>query len=225
MVSNIPTETYTPSTIYTEGKPMKKHTTILSIITGVLLLSLSQFSQAYKEGDFILRTGAVSLQPDEQPFGTLDTLNAGLGNNTQLGITVSYMLNEHLAFGLLAATPFKHEITANGSRIGETKLLPPTFSLEFFPAKPTSKWQPYFGAGLNYTTFFSEKSTLGDLKFEDSFGLALEMGLDYQINNNLVVNATVWNIDVDTDATLNSNNIGGVNIDPWAYMISIGYIF
>jgi len=198
---------------------------LYSALTSLVLASFSTHLYAHKEGDFILRAGAISLQPEEQPFGTLDTLNAGLGNNEQLGITFSYMLNENWAFGLLAATPFKHDITSNGAKIGETKLLPPTFSLEFFPAKASSKWQPYFGAGLNYTTFFSEESTLGDIKFEDSFGLALEMGLDYRINDHMVVNASIWNIDVDTDATLNGADIGGVNIDPWAYMISIGYIF
>jgi len=135
------------------------------------------------------------------------------------------MISEHLAFGLLAATPFKHDVTSNGNKVGETKLLPPSFFLEYFPASGQSKWQPYIGAGLNYTTFFSEESTLGDLRFDDSWGLALEVGLDYQLNDNTVLNATVWKIDVDTDATLDGGSVGGVNIDPWGYMLAVGYKF
>ncbi len=204
---------------------MKNTRTVLSVLLGILLITISHLANAYQQGEFILRTGIISLQPEEEPFGTLDTLNAGLSNNEQLGITFSYMLNEHLAFGLLAATPFKHDVTSNGAKIGETKLLPPSFFLEYFPANSQSKWQPYFGAGLNYTTFFSEESSLGTLKFDDSWGLALAIGLDYQLNENLVLNGTVWKIDVDTDATLNGSSIGGVDIDPWAYMLSLGYLF
>jgi len=188
-----------------------------------LLVSFSLPVIAYEPGDFIFRAGIASVQPDEQAFGTLNTLNTGLGNDEQLGITFSYMLSKHLALGVLASTPFTHEITSNGSRIGEAKHLPPTLSLEYFPLDGASNIQPYIGAGINYTIFFSEESTLGDLSLDDSLGLSLEAGLDYHIAENIIIGAKVWKIDIDTDITLNGTDVGGVNIDPWVYMLSIGY--
>lgn len=201
----------------------KNHLLAAAIVTAMGFSSLPV--QAYEKGDFILRAGIASLQPEEEPFGTLATLNAGVEKDEQLGITFSYMLSNHWALGVLASTPFEHEITSNGTRIGETKLLPPTFSLEYFPASSQSALQPFIGLGVNYTTFFSEESTLGDIDFDDSVGVSFEVGLDYKVSENLITNITIWNIDVETDATLNGTSIGGVDIDPWNYMLALGYIF
>lgn len=197
----------------------------LPVALTAVLSTLPLTANAYQAGDLIFRAGIASLQPDETAYGTLNTLNAGANNDEQLGLTLSYMLTDNVAFGVLAATPFKHDITSNGSKIGETKLLPPTFSLEYFPASSESKWQPFVGVGLNYTTFFSEESTLGNLELEDSTGASVEVGLDYKVSDKLIFNATVWKIDVDADANLNGNSIGGIELDPYNYMISLGYIF
>ena len=37
--------------------------------------------------------------------------------------------------------------------------------------------------------FFEEESSL---ELDDSFGLSLEAGIDYQINDKWIANATVW---------------------------------
>lgn len=197
----------------------------LTTLLSTALCLGSSMTYAYEKGDFILRAGIASLQPEEEAFGTLATLNAGVESDEQLGITFSYMLSDHWAFGVLASSPFEHDITSNGTTIGKTKLLPPTFSLEYFPASPASKLQPFIGVGINYTLFFSEDSSLGDLELDDSIGASFEVGLDYKVSENLVANMTIWNIDVDTDVTLNGNDVGGINIDPWNYMLALGYIF
>jgi outer membrane protein len=175
----------------------------------------------------VLRSGLASVEPDETPYGPLDTsLNAGVDGAEALGLTFSYMLTDNIGLGLLASTPFKHDITSNGAKIAETELLPPTLHLEYFPLASSSKWQPFLGVGVNYTTFFNEKmSAGGDLTLDDSVGVSLEAGLDYKISDRFIVNATVWNIDLKTDADLNGTSIGGIEIDPWVYMISICYVF
>ena len=49
-----------------------------------------------------------------------------------------------------------------------------------------SKFRPYIGAGINYTTFFNndfndtgEGLGLSDLSLKDSWGVAGQVGLDY----------------------------------------------
>jgi outer membrane protein len=52
------------------------------------------------------------------------------------------------------------------------------------------------------------------------------VGGDWIIDDNWLLNASVWKIDIDTDASFNSalhNLKVGVDIDPWVYMISLGY--
>ena len=103
--------------------------------------------------------------------------------------------------------------------------MPPTLHLEYFPLKSDSKWQPFVGVGVNYTTFFKEQSDLGNLELDDSVGVSFEAGVNYKINDKFIINATIFNMDLETDADLNGSSIGGVEIDPWVYMLSVGYVF
>ena len=167
---------------------------------------------------------------------------AYVDSDTQLGLTFTYMLTDHLGLGLLAATPFKHDIKAklagNADRLnaGSTKHLPPTLTLQYFPMHSESKFQPYAGVGVNYTKFFEEDvgSELegvlgkGKLKLDDSWGVAFELGMDYALTDRWVVNAAVWYIDIDTDAKFNFPGAEvktKVDIDPLVYMVGIGYKF
>ena len=205
-----------------------KHSFTQQLLPIAIILGLGTFhakSSAYEAGDFIFRAGIASVQPDEDPFGTLDDLDARVSDDEALGLTLSYMFTDHLALGLLASSPFKHDITTNGVKVADTELLPPTLHLEYFPLSSDSKWQPFVGAGVNYTTFFEESSNLGSLDLDDSVGISFEAGLDYRISEKFIVNATVWHIDLETDADLNDASIGGIELDPWVYMLSIGYVF
>jgi outer membrane protein len=155
------------------------------------------------------------------------------------------MIAPHWGVELLAATPFKHDITArglgalavaDGTRIGSARHLPPTLSAQYYFADPGSAWQPFVGIGANYTTFFSEDTSaaarekLGahNLSLSSSWGLAAEIGIDWSPDSHWLVNATVWRIDIDTDASLDTA-LGrvrtSVDIDPWVYMIGVGYRF
>ena len=194
--------------------------------------------QAYEAGDFIGRVGAVTVAPDasSDPITNLGPdARVDVDNNTQLGLTLSYMLTDQLALGVLAATPFSHDIKGDGDlaglgKLAETKQLPPTITLQYFPMPSGSKLQPYVGAGVNYTVFFDEQTAGAlagtDIKLDDSFGLAAEVGLDYMITENIGVNAAVWWIDIDTEAKIEAvNQTVDVEIDPLVYMVGLSYKF
>lgn len=207
-------------------------------------------AQAYEAGDMLLRGGFTTVAPDASSSELVlnGVAQAGSGadvdDGSALGITFVYMMTDKIGLEVLAATPFSHDIDANTGAIGlgtvdagETKHLPPTVSVQYFPAANDSAFQPYVGAGLNYTVFFDEEvsGTLegvlgaGDLDLDASFGLALQAGFDYAINEKWLVNVGVYWIDIDTDATFSF--AGGdrittdVEIDPWVYSLSIGYRF
>lgn len=234
---------------------MKKTTTVLALALATLA---SAPATAYEAGTFIARAGVTLVDPHENSGNVSlnggDTpLSVGVDSSTQLGITLTYMVTDHIGVGVLGAVPFQHTITLKGTEalgvgnldgdFADIKHLPPTLSLEYFPNDPGAAFQPYVGVGLNYTTFFSEDldssreaQGFSGLSLDDSWGLALEAGMDYAITDNLVLNAAVWYIDIDTEATFDFNNpvlTGGataagkvdVDIDPWVYMIGIGYRF
>ena len=152
-----------------------------------------------------------------------------MDSDTQLGLTLGYMYTDNIGIGVLAATPFKHDIKLVGvGKAAETKHLPPTVTLQYHFA-PRSNVRPYIGAGLNYTNFFSEKTVgLGGakLKLDDSWGLAAEAGVDIDLNDRWFVSGQVWYLDIDTEADISgvASDVN-VEIDPWVVMIGIGTTF
>lgn len=187
-----------------------------------ILAAVAGQSMAYEAGDIILRAGIAQVSPDVSDNTALGVLD--VDNNIQLGLTGTYFFTPNLGVQLLAATPFKHDITAAGTRIGATKQLPPTVTLQWY-AKVSDTIRPYIGAGLNYTMFFEDDIPGADLELDDSVGLALEAGVDIQLTDKLVLNAAVWKIDINTDVSVNGTNLGELEIDPLAAMIGVGYKF
>ncbi len=215
------------------------------LATSLLSLALAApFAQAYEAGDIILRAGAVTVDPREDSSavniagtnapGTAATLDS----DTQLGLNFAYMVTDHLGVELLAATPFEHDIGTKGLgglKLGSVKHLPPTLSLVYYPMASSSAFQPYVGAGINYTWFFEDKLSseaeaagFNGLDLDDSWGLAAQIGADYMLTDNLLLNAQVRYIDIDTEGTTYAGPAKvkvDVDVDPFVYMIGLGYKF
>lgn len=221
---------------------MKKTLIAVSLIS--LGLTSISANAALQKGDFLVRAGAVIVTPDDSS-STIDsadgpvtsTSGVKVDNNTQLGLNFAYMFADHWGVELLAATPFSHDVSIKGidglnGKLGDVKHLPPTLSLVYYPMNTESKFQPYVGVGVNYTFFFDEDTTkdgFSNLDLDDSWGVAGQVGMDYFITDNITLNAQVRYIDIDTDATVDLDGVGklnvGVDVDPWVYMVGIGYKF
>jgi len=221
------------------------HTFKIGVLAAAVM-AIAPAAQAFEAGDFILRAGAAHVAPNDSSdallvtgFGPLagnrDLLagtEVGVDANTQLGIRATYMFTSNIGIGVLGATPFKHNIVGkNGlgttDKLGETKHLPPTITLQYYPMHSSSKFQPHIGVGVNYTTFFEEKTdsrltTIVDatansaygtalgtvsstkLDLDDSVGVAVEIGMDYMLSENFGLNAGIWWADINTDATISA---------------------
>lgn len=235
---------------------MKSALRILSMTALASAAALSVQAQAYEAGDWVVRLGATQVAPAESSSlleldGTTLTspLNGrlGLDNDTQLGLTVEYMINQNWGIELLAATPFSHTAgvtdaeALQGLDVADIKHLPPTLSAVYH-FNLDSKFQPYVGAGINYTVFFEEDLTSqadaafaslgltgGDVELDDSWGIALQVGADYHLNERWLLNASVRWIDIDTTAKIKFDNgsviKSDVDVDPYVYTLSVGYKF
>ena len=223
------------------------------LATSILAIALTApLAHAYKAGDIIVRAGAVTVDPHESSsdiwVGALNTdvpgTKATLDSNTQLGLTGTYMITDKVGIELLAATPFSHSVGVKGmpgpfaglnGKLADIKHLPPTLSAVYYPLDSSSAFQPYVGLGLNYTWFFDTELTsaaegkgFSGFDLDDSWGLAGQVGMDYMLTDNLLFNAHVRYIDIDTQGT---TSFGGrevkvdVDVDPWVYMVALGYKF
>lgn len=114
-------------------------------------------------------------------------------------------------------------------------MLPPTLTVQYHFA-PDAHIRPYIGAGVNYTIFYSSKassaleSAIGDtkLKLKDSFGYALQAGVDIDITPRVFLNFDIKYIDIDTTARLTTGSLVNrerVHLDPLVPGIGIGMRF
>jgi outer membrane protein len=195
----------------------------------VLVLSLSAAAvstsaMAKEQGDWLVRFGGSNVDPksDNSDIVSVDS---------QFGVTFnfSYFMTSNLAVELLAALPYDHDIELlDGTKVASTDHLPPTLSLQYH-FMPEARVQPYVGLGLNYTLFFHVDTTGplagADLDLDNSWGWAGELGVDFPVSEQWLINLSARYIDIDTDAKLDGASLGTVEIDPWVYGAHVGFRF
>lgn len=232
-----------------------RHSVVASILLSSALLPAA--AHAFDANTWIVRAGLSNVSPDvssdqlklngsAQAFiDAVGPAELDVDDNTQLGLTGEYMFTSNWGIELLAATPFEHTAsgtdTLSGLDIADVKHLPPTLSA-IYHFNHGSRFRPYVGAGVNYTYFFDEELTGeakaafeslgltgGNVNLDDSWGLALQVGADYQIAGNWWLNASVRWIEISTTAEITFD--GGtkvsndLDLDPFVYSIMVGYTF
>ena len=228
---------------------------LATAIFAALTLPITGF--AHEAGDILVRAGVTNVAPDDSSsnilVGGADFALGGatvgpvsVDSNAQLGLNLAYFITPNINIEVLAATPFSHDIDIAGGDInlGKTKHLPPTVTANYYFLDASSKFQPYIGAGLNYTVFFDEEFNQGtvdviegaagavvsDLSLDASFGFSAQIGADYEVSEGIYVNASVRYIDIETEADFKvaGSDIGKietVDINPWVYTVSVAYKF
>lgn len=207
---------------------------------------------AYEAGDWLIRGRIVNINPNDDS-GIVLTEDAGsIGEGVETTsdtipeLDITYMIAPHWGVELILGYS-EHTVKAtNGARavvetlgnraLIDTKVLPPTLLLQYH-FSPNSKIRPYVGAGINYTHFFDEsvpsKSGISnsgdDIELDDSWGWAVQAGVDVAINEDWFVNADVKYIDIDTSGSFKGTKVGwakvNTNLDPVVFGVGIGRRF
>jgi len=196
-----------------------------ALVVGMAMgLGFASTATAFEPGDWLVRVGASYVSPASDNHEIVDVESA-----TSATFNITYMMTDVWALELLAAYPFKHDLElTDETKIGSTKQLPPTLSIQYH-FRPTEKFQPYVGFGINYTTFSSEKTTGPlegtDLNLGSSWGLAGQIGFDVMLNDQWFLNVDARYIDIDSKGSLDGESIGKVEIDPFIFGGHIGFRF
>ena len=209
-------------------------------------------------GDFVVRVRAVNINPDEDSkLGS--TVNTNVANvmspgaelavdsNTIPEIDFSYYITKNIAAELILATGTRHDVKVKGDALatvgnqglGSVNLLPPTLTIQWH-FNPDQMIDPYVGAGVNYTRFMDKSLTFSSgavgviagqpIKVDtNSFGLALQAGVDINLKDGWLINADVKKVWIDTDVKANLlggwKKIDSLDIDPWVIGIGVGKKF
>jgi len=184
-------------------------------------------------GEWLVRVGGSLVAPKSNNHDV-----AEVEDGVMMTFNGTYFFTENWAIEVLAALPFKHDIDAvGGGNVGEAKHLPPTVSAQYHFLSGR-KVRPYVGAGVNYTFLFEEDidgPALGlgtgvELELDNSVGASVQVGIDFDISENIFLNVEARYIDIDSDAELKIPGVGKVDlgtveIDPMLYGINLGMRF
>ena len=217
-------------------KDTARFTTVVFMMTCVFvvagILPCTALAQTAKS-PWMIRARLLGIEPDDDS-STITVIGgkAEVDDSISADVDFSYFFSNNVAAELTLAVAehdvgAKHTSVGNGDvDLGDVKLLPPTLTLQYHFI-PDGKWRPYVGAGVNYTIFFDDDP--GDatsIDYDDSFGFALQAGVDIGLNENWAINLDVKKIYLETDVSAKAPGVNAkteVDIDPWLFGIGLAY--
>ena len=192
-----------------------------------------------------VRVRGVGVVPDESAKIGIIGGDANISNTLIPELDFTYFFTKNISAELILGTT-KHDVSTIGSDIsaiggptsadidlGSVYLLPPTLTLQYH-FLTEEVFRPYIGAGVNYTIFYNEKqgSIVKDIKYDNSFGYAFQVGFDLMIDDTFFINADVKKLFLNTDVTVDASNLApglsipaDVDINPWLIGLGVGMKF
>lgn len=147
-------------------------------------------------------------------------------------LDITYYFTDNIAAELILGTTYAN-INGAGSisslgKVGKTWILPPTLTLQYHFTN-FGAFKPYVGAGVNYTIFYNQDAGSADyLKVKNTFGGALQFGVDYMIDEHWGLNFDVKKLFLEPkfDVTVGGQELSGkAKLNPWLIGTGITYRF
>ena len=199
---------------------MKKHITLAAVAL-CTLMSGAAMAQQTTEGPWLVRARAVHLDSANKDS---TGLNLSVNDKWIPEVDITYFFNKNIAAELILTVPQRHTLSAGGTAIGSLKHLPPSLLVQYhFTDLPGFK--PYVGAGVNYTRFSSIRLPAGVDVDRNSFGGALQLGVDIPVAKDVYLNFDVKKVYIKTDVSAAGNKIGTFKVDPVLFGIGLGWRF
>lgn len=209
-------------------------------LTGILLSFETSTAIAAATGDWLIRGRIINVSPnDDSDSDILGGNNSvSVDDDTTIEVDFTYMLSPNFGLELIVATT-THDINGKGGlsafgKIADSGVLPPTLTAQYH-FSPAANVRPYVGGGINYTLFYDENvassvtDAVGDTKLDldASFGLALQAGVDIDINQDWYFNVDAKYIQIETEAELSGAVADkfDVEINPLVIGIGVGKVF
>jgi outer membrane protein len=205
---------------------MKKTASLLALAS----LGLFSAPSMAQESPWQVRVRAVHIDTankSDQVLGAGAEDRITVSNKTIPEVDISYFFTPNWSTELILTYPQKHDVALDGTNIGTFKHLPPTLTLQYH-FLPAAQFSPYVGAGINYTRISNVDLAGGALTLDqNSWGLALQAGVDYKIDKNWSLNLDVKKVQIrsDLNATATGARVSEVKVDPWLVGVGVGYRF
>jgi outer membrane protein len=230
-----------------ESLKMKKSLLVLALAAAFA----PALAQA-EAGDWVVRIRAVDVVPNESSdlgkisgdAGLVGAINPGaeltVDSNVIPELDISYYFTKNIAAELILALGTRHDVniasntgSLGNQNLGSVNMLPPTLTAQWH-FMPDQTFDPYVGAGLNYTHSFDHSLTASGVVpiriDRNMFGFVAQAGFDVNLKDGWLINADVKYVTMNTDveAQLAPNTwtkIDDLDINPWVFGIGIGKKF
>jgi outer membrane protein len=199
---------------------------ILAAIT--LAGSAAATAQELQDSHWLVRARAVHIDTANKSdpiggVGASDRLH--VSDKTIPEIDISYFFTPNWSAELILTYPQKHTVTLDGASIGTFRHLPPTLTAQYH-FLPGAVFNPYVGAGVNYTLLSKVNLLDGAARLEhDSVGLALQAGVDFRIDSRWSINVDVKKLQLRSDVAIGGVQASRVKVDPVLLGVGVGYRF
>lgn len=177
-----------------------------------------------QENSWMVRARALHMKVDNGNSPQVPGAKVEINDKTFPEIDFAYHFTRNLAAELVLTYPQKHDVKLEGAKIGTIKHLPPALLLQYH-FSPGTKVDPYLGAGINYTRFMDASLPSGVTTDKDSFGLALQAGVDFEIAKNVYINLDYKRVNIETDVKVAGAKLTTFKVDPDLISIGIGWRF
>lgn len=193
-------------------------------VAALAALTLSAPAQAGILDNVQIKVGVSAILPDEDG----DPIPVEISDEYVPSLQIEYFFSDNISAELLCCVA-THDVTAlNGALdLGEVTHFPPTVTLKYHWTDMGS-FQPYVGAGVNYTAFIDSNPPAGlSVDYDASVGGALQAGFDYRLDDHWGFNFDVRRIWINTDVTITGavNATDEVDINPWVVSTGVAYRF
>jgi outer membrane protein len=193
------------------------------VLAAALLCSLvagTAMAQQPAEGPWMVRARAVHLGSTN---GDSTGLGLELNDKWMPEVDISYFFNKNVAVELVLTVPQKHTLTSRGTSLGTLKHLPPTLMAQYH--FESTGFKPYVGAGVNYTRFSSVNLSPGLDVDRNSWGPALQAGVDIPLGGKMYLNFDVKKVYIRTEVLSGGAGVGKFRIDPVLLGVGLGWRF
>ena len=209
--------TATLSTVLTKRFPLL----VLLVTAWVTAAASAQTTTANQGWTFTTRVLVTGSSDESEPPGyqVYSTFALEAGLRRVLGTSFSAELNVHTESREVDSLVPEGE----DRRLGSLELLPLNFFLQYRRSGGT--FHPYAGLGVNATFAWEKSGVLDSVDMQPSFGPAIQVGADFDLSPQVLLNADVrWNR-LPADLENNGVPFTQLRMDPLALGAGLGFRF
>ncbi|MYM57538.1 OmpW/AlkL family protein [Thalassovita mangrovi] len=194
----------------------------MTLVSAGLAMAAPATADGARPNGWYLQAGLAHVGFDEGASiaaggSTIAGASATLSDNVTLGVGLGYRFSETFSViaigGLPPTTTIRGTGPLSGVTVGKVTYGPLIVAANYhIPTK--GKFQPFVGAGINYTMVFdTEDSGITDLKADNAFGGVLRVGFDYMVDDRDGFFFSANKVFVNTTATGNAVALGGAPVE------------